>query len=298
MLRAACLLASLSIVSGCSSSADSFRAQVKTVAISSGERVAYYERGQGRPLLMLTGTGSTMSEWDPALISLLARDRRLILLDYPGVGLSSSYQGRLSFARMADQVNGFLDARGLTGVDVLGWSMGGFVAQQLAVRHPQRVRRLILAGTNPGGSRAVLGSEEDQRSDSDPDRSDREVLKELYPRTRRGQAEGRAFLRRLEKASQEGVIPDDFRVPERTQRDQVKAEDPWLSSNANWDALRRLEMPVLAAAGRLDRATPPVNMRRIARRAGGQYAEFPGSHAFLFSDRRAFSARVSRFLSD
>lgn len=268
------------------------------MTIPSGERVAYYERGQGRALVMLTGTGSTMAEWDPALLALLSRDRRLVLLDYPGIGLSSPYKGKLTFAGMADQVDGFMESRGLASADVLGWSMGGFVAQQLAVRHPSRVDKLVLAGTNPGGSRAVLGSSEDQEADSEYGRPDREVLRELYPRTPRGQAEGRAFLRRLDRASEQGVIPDDFEVPEKTHRAQVKAEDAWLSSNANWQGLGRLEMPVLAAAGRLDRATPPVNMRRIARKTGGQYAEFPGSHAFLFSDRRAFSAQVSRFLSD
>lgn len=291
MLSLACAFVMLT---GCSS--QNFRAAVQYQPLPSGERIAYYERGQGRPLVMLTGTGSTMSEWDPALLRLLSKNHRLILLDYPGIGMSSGYQGRLSFSRVSDQVAAFLAARQAGKTDVLGWSMGGFVAQQLAVRHPDLVRRLVLAGTNPGGAEAVLGSSEDQRSDSDPTPSDAQVIAQLYPRTPSGRKEGRAFLERLISASQSGEIPDDFEVPEQTQAAQVKAEDRWLSSNANWKALKDLQVPVLATSGRLDRVTPPVNLRRIARQTDGEYRQFPGSHGFLFSDRAKFSELLRRFL--
>lgn len=236
-----------------------------------------------------------MAEWDPALLRLISRNHRLILVDYPGVGLSSG-RTPASFSAMADQVASFLSAAGYERVDVLGWSMGGFVAQRLALQHPEKVRALVLAGTNPGGPRTVLGSADEQRSDSDPDRSDREVLRELYPLTRAGQREGRAFLRRLELASQSGEIPDDFSVPRASQARQVKAEDPWLRSGRNFRELARLRIPVLAAAGRVDRITPPANMRLIASRSGGRYQVFAGSHAFLFSDRQAFSSALERFL--
>lgn len=288
----ACLF-SLLALSGCSSSPP-FRAEVQHLQTADG-RVAFYERGSGPRLLMLTGTGSTMAEWDPALIRLLSRNHRLVLIDYPGVGLSSG-RTPASFSRMADQVNAFLLAAGYDRLDVLGWSMGGFVAQRLALEHPERVGSLVLAGTNPGGPHAVLGSGDVQRSDSDPDRSDREVLRELYPLTRAGQREGRAFLRRLERSSQSGEIPDDFSVPRASQARQVKAEDAWLRSDVNFRELSGLKVPVLAAAGRVDRATPPANMRLIASRSGGRYRVFPGSHAFLFSDRRAFAAELDRFL--
>jgi pimeloyl-ACP methyl ester carboxylesterase len=263
------------------------------------DTVAWYERGQGSPLLMLMGTGSTMAEWDPALLRLLARRHRLIFMDYVGIGSSSPLRVRhLTFARVADQVDRFLAARDLSQVDVLGWSMGGFVAQQLASRHPARVHRLVLAGTNPGGSHAVLGPSDEQKTDSSTNASDAEVLRELYPRTRAGQAEGRRFLRRLDEASSSGEIPDDFHVNARTTRMQVAAEDPWLRSNANWLALARLGMPVLATGGSRDIVVPPVNLRRIAARVpAGQLQILPGSHAFLFSARVRFVRRVDEFLA-
>jgi pimeloyl-ACP methyl ester carboxylesterase len=248
--------------------------------------------------VLAIGTGSTMAEWDPALLRLLARERRLIAFDYPGVGRSAPWRGRrMSFAGLADVTARFMAAAGVTGADVLGWSMGGFVAQQLAVRHPGSVRRLVLAGTNPGGSAAVLGAPADQRLDSDPDPSDAAVLPVLYPRTATGRAEGRAFLRRLERASASGEIPDDFRVPAATVRAQVAAEGPWLRSGANAAALTRLRRPTLVTAGARDVVVPPANGRRLARLIpGARLRVLPGGHAFPFGDRVRFARAVDRFL--
>lgn len=281
---------------GTTRAADPFRADVKLARVGQ-ERIAWYERGSGPPLVMAIGTGSTMAEWDPALLTLLAREHRLILFDYPGVGRSSKRKGAVTFAGLADTTAAFIAAIGLEQADVLGWSMGGFVGQQLAIRHPQRVRRLILAGTNPGGDQAALGDDDDQDIDSDPDPSDAAVLRVLYPRTKAGRAEGHVFLRRLETASESGEIPDDFDVPAATVKQQVAAEDPWLRSNANATALKRLRVPTLVTGGTIDPVVPPINARRLAALIPGAKLElYPGSHAFLFSDRAAFAVAVRRFL--
>ena len=294
------LLAACASVTGCGDdprAAEPFRAHVKVARVGAAQ-IAWYERGSGPPLLMAIGTGSTMAEWDPALLARLARGRRLILFDYPGIGRSSRLRGgTMSFASLADTSAAFLRAIGVERADVLGWSMGGFVAQQLAIRHPGVVRRLVLAGTNPGGDDAVLGPPDDQQTDSDPDPFDAAVLRVLYPRTRAGRTEGRAFLRRLDDASETGEIPDDFDVPAPTVRAQVAAEDPWLRSNANARALTRLALPAFVTAGTVDAVTPAVNARRIAARIpGARLKVYPGAHAFLFSGRAAFADAVLRFL--
>ncbi len=259
-------------------------------------RIAWYERGHGAPLLMLTGTGSTMAEWDPALLHLLARRRRLILLDYPGVGRSGPWRGR-DFDSLADATAGLMRAIGVERADVLGWSLGGFVAQRLAIEHPGRVSRLILAGTNPGGARTVLGTPRAQAIDSEPHPSEAAILGELYPPGR--QTEGRRFLRRLERASSRGTIPDDFRVPAATVRRQVAAEDLWLRSGRNYRELAGVAAPTLATAGARDPVVPPIDLRRIAARIpGARFARFAGAHAFLFQSRHRFTALVNDFLSE
>jgi len=199
-------------------SAGPFRAHVR-FADAAGTRIAYYERGQGPPLAMLMGTASTMSEWDPALLRLLARDHRLVLFDYPGIGLSGPWHGR-GFDSLADATAALMDAIHLRRAGILGWSMGGFVAQRLAIRHPARVSRLVLAGTNPGGDRTVLGTRRAQEIDSEPHPSEAQILGELYPPNRQGAA--RRFVRRLARAARGGEIPDDFQVPAATARAQVR----------------------------------------------------------------------------
>ncbi len=245
--------------------------------------------------MMLIGTGSTMAEWDPALLRLLAREHRLILFDYPGVGMSGPWHRR-SFDSLANATAGLMEAINLPRADVLGWSMGGFIAQRLAIDHPGRVSHLILAGTNPGGSHTVLGTPRAQAIDSEPDPSEADILRELYPPDR--QAEGRRFLRRLESASQSGEIPEIFNVPAATVRAQVAAEDPWLRSNRNYRQLTTVTAPTLATAGARDPVTPPPNLRRIAARIPhAEFVAFPGAHAFLFQERRPFTRAVNRFLA-
>jgi pimeloyl-ACP methyl ester carboxylesterase len=270
-----------------------FRAAVRLARVD-GTRIAWYERGHGPPLVMLIGTGSTMAEWDPALLRLLAPDHRLVLFDYPGVGRSGPWRGR-SFDSLAHSAAGLMQAIGVPRADVLGWSMGGFVAQRLAIDHPGRVSHLVLAGTNPGGGRAVLGSRRAQEIDSAPDPSEADILHELYPPGR--QREGQRFLRRLERASRSGEIPDDFHVAAATTDRQVAAEDPWLRSNRNWRQLAGVQAPTLATAGARDPVVPPVNLRRIAARVpGARFQRFAGAHAFLFQERGRFSRAVDRFL--
>ena len=267
-----------------------FPADVKVANLEEAD-VGYYERGSGDPLVMLIGTGSTMAEWDPALLRLLARDHRLILFDYPGVGESGPWRGR-TFSDLAATTVELMDHLGIERAAILGWSMGGFVAQRLAIEHPDRVSALILAGTNPGSPEAVLGTPNAQAIDSDPNPTDAQILSLLYPPAQ--QAEGRGFLRRLEMASEEGEIPDDFDVPAKTVDRQVAAEDPWLRSSQNLDELSTIEAPTLAAAGSTDPVTPPENMRLIADRVeGAELSILPGSHAFLFQSRNEFADEVA-----
>jgi pimeloyl-ACP methyl ester carboxylesterase len=288
------LLAAAALAALAATPAAAFRAQVQRTAVD-GTRIAWYERGSGPPLVLLTGTGSTMSEWDPALLRLLCRDHRLLLLDYPGVGWSGPWRGPRSFDGLAASVSRWMGAIEVPRADVLGWSMGGFVAQRLAIEYPGRVRRLVLAGTNPGGERAVLGTRRAQEIDSEPDPPLADILRELYPPHR--QAAGRAFLRRLELASGSGEVPNDFHVATATTDAQVAAEDPWLRSGRNFRQLGSLAAPTLATAGREDPVVPPLNLRRIAARVpDGRLRVFAGAHAFLFQQDGAFARVIDAFL--
>ncbi len=265
---------------------------------AAGTSIAWSEIGTGPALLLLNGTGSPMNEWDPALLAGLAVSRRVIVFDYPGLGQSGPAPGRWRFDSAADWTAALL-RRVLPGasVDVLGWSMGGFIAQRLAVRHPQLVRRLVLAATNPGGDDAVLGPPWVQQADSDPAGDDAAYLATNYPRTSVAQSAGRSFLRRLASALETGAYPSGP-VPSSTYDAMVAAEDPWLRSNANRDSLHGLSIPTLVITGARDVITPPVNSRRMAALIpGARLSLVPGAgHSFLFQRPRHVARLVLGFL--
>lgn len=270
----------------------------RTTRVADGV-VAWAEIGSGGdPVVLLNGTGSPMAEWDPALLGLLAGSRRVIVMDYPGLGASTPLSGRLTFERLADTVATWLSRIGVTRADVLGWSMGTFVAQRLAVTHPDLVDRLVLVGGNPGGRATKLGPRWVQRADSDPTAGLRTYLVTNYPRNRCAQAAGRAFLHRQAAAVDSGRYPPD-RVPARTYDAMVAAEDPWLRSDRNLRQLGGITAPTLVLVGGDDVITPPANSRRLA-------AAIPGAglttvrgagHSVLFQSPGA-AAGIDSFLSD
>src|SRR5581483_8733955 len=120
--------------------------------------LAYRRFGEGSdvPLLMLQHFRGNLDNWDPALTDALAAEREIILVDYPGVGLSSGAPSS-TVGEIARTMIAFVDALGLGRVDLLGFSIGGFVAQEIALVRPTVVRRLILAATGPKGAPGMHG---------------------------------------------------------------------------------------------------------------------------------------------
>ena len=262
----------------------------------SAHGIAWSELGTGRPLLLLNGTGSPMAEWDPAFLAALASERRVIVFDYPGLG-DSTAPARRTFAGMAAATSQLMTDIGVPRADVLGWSMGGFVVQELMRRHPARVDRAVLVGTNPGGDRARLGPRWVQRADSDPDAGLATYLRTNYPHTRCAQDRGRAFLNRLDEAVASGRYPEPT-VPAATYDTMVAAEDPWLRSNRNAAALRTVQSPVLVMVGRRDVITPPANSRALADLLPkAQLLRVPAAgHSVLFQAPQESATAITAFL--
>ena len=266
-------------------------------AQAAGTEIAWAKIGKGRPLLLLNGTGSPMAQWDPALLAGLAQRRQVIVFDYPGLGESGSAPTRITFPAMADWIADFLTEIGVQRTDVMGWSMGGFVAQELLKRHDQRLRRVILAGTNPGGPRTKFGPKWAQRIDSDPNAGIDGYLATNYPRTDCAQQAGQASIRRVNRAITSGRYPQD-RIPARTYRAMVRAEDPWYRSRDNLRALKQNQRRVWVITGVSDVVTPKENSRLLARalpRATQTLVRNAG-HAFLFQDPKLVAAASLRFL--
>jgi len=273
----------------------SVRLNVQTVS-AAGTTFAWAELGTGSPLLLLNGTASPMNEWDPAFLAGLASKHRVIVFDYPGLGDSGRAPSTWNFDAASDWVSDFI-AQVSPGapVDVVGWSMGGFIAQRLAVRHPANVRALVLAATNPGGSQAVLGPQWVQDIDSSSS-SDADYLRTNYPAS--GRAAGKRFLDRLNAVVDSGAYPE-VDTPDATREAMVAAEDPWLASDVNLRDLRTITKPTLVITGRQDLITPATNSRRLAALIPhARLTLVPGAgHSFVFQQPAVVTATINAFLA-
>src|SRR6185437_11281304 len=129
--------------------------------------VGYRVVGTGPPLVLIMGYGWTMEGWDPRLVHALARQNRVVMFDNSGVGRTQELPPPLTIDAMADQTSALIDTLGLGRPDVLGWSMGGMIAQALAVLHPAQVGRLVLCATYPGTGAAVVPSVTARQASSD-----------------------------------------------------------------------------------------------------------------------------------
>ena len=129
-------------------------APVRVAATADGA-VSYREIGSGSPLLLIMGLGGTMNDWSPSFVNALAARHKVVVFDNAGVGKTAGLAPPLSVTAMAKQTSALISALHLAPTAVLGWSMGGMIAQALAVQHASQVSRLVLAATQAGDGKAV-----------------------------------------------------------------------------------------------------------------------------------------------
>jgi pimeloyl-ACP methyl ester carboxylesterase len=118
--------------------------------------IAYKTFGKGEPFLLISPSSSVMDAWDPSILRELSSNYTLIIFDNRGVGNTTTGSKPFSIQQLANDTAGLLDALKIRKVDVLGYSLGSFVAQQLAVTHPEKVNRLILLAASCGGKGVYL----------------------------------------------------------------------------------------------------------------------------------------------
>src|SRR3954449_6708230 len=131
-----------------------------TIELATGPTLNYVRRGEGEPLLLIQGMSGTHLAWGEPFLTDLERDFDLVAYDHRGVGHSSAVTDPFTIVDLADDADALMDALGWDSAHVAGISMGGMVAQELALRHPERIRTLTLGCTYAGGEGAVMTSPE------------------------------------------------------------------------------------------------------------------------------------------
>jgi len=273
-------------------------AEIKYVHVD-GVSLAYYIKGNGKPLLMINGFLSTMSLWDPALLDRLAKKHTLILVDNRGVGFSTdTKENHTTIPRMADDAAGLIRQLGYKKVDILAWSMGARIGQQLLIRHPRVVDHAILCSANPGGTHAIPTSPAVETRLNDPNLPEMKKMGLVFPDNREGRVAAAECLGRIRNAAKSGAIPNDFDVSHETSVRQTRARTVlWGGSDENYKALKHIRNPVLLADGVDDVIDRPQNSIVIANQIPFAWTAFlKGGHAFLFQSSKQFAELVNAFL--
>ena len=249
-----------------------------------GARIAFQVDGTGPPLLLLAGQANNHHWWDPVRAD-FATAHQVVTLDYRGTGASDAPTGGYSTPEFAQDAVAVLDALDLRRVDVYGTSMGGRVAQWLAARHPDRVRRLVLGCTSPGGPHAIERDVHVRRTLVQPDAA----------------AARRALLELMYTPAWLAGHPGPYTTlgdPDMP----VHARKRHFTASADhdaWDALPLISAPTLVVHGTDDIFNPAANAPLLAGRIPDARMELIAGarHAYFEEFREVASPLVAQFLA-
>jgi pimeloyl-ACP methyl ester carboxylesterase len=270
----------------------------ETLSVESGGIEFAYRRfggPAGLPLVMLQHFRGNLDNWDPALTDALAAEREVILVDYPGVGASSGEPNH-TIASMAGEMIAFVDALALAEIDLFGFSIGGFVAQEIALVRPTLVRRLVLAATGPKGAPGMHGWREDIAAAARGESKPENLLYIMFAHTDSSQAKGKEFLGRFIQRQAGRDVPTSD-----TARDaQYDAIVEWgIPDHAALQRLTAIESPTLVIQGDDDLMIPTKLSHLMAGLIpDARIRIYPDSaHGFLFQYPAQVAEEVNGFLS-
>jgi pimeloyl-ACP methyl ester carboxylesterase len=276
-------------------------AETLTVTAPSA-RFTYRRTGPrgGVPLVLLNRFRGTIDWWDPEFLDYLAADHDVIVFDNIGIGHTTGQPGD-SVEHFADGAIEFIHALGLSQVDLLGWSLGGIVAQHVTLRRPELVRKLIGAGSSPGSpvpGAPPMGDKVRQIMAKPGGGDDEDLLYLFFPETDRGRAAGREHLAKVAPRLATGIRT----ISDAAGKGQLVAvaklqSIPFEQTRANLESIKQ---PVLYANGAQDVMLPAlasyVAVQHLDSAVLVLYSD--AGHGFLFQHAKAFATQVNNFLAE
>ena len=267
---------------------------------TSGATYAYrrFGGGPGLPLLFLQHFTGTLDNWDPAVTDPLAAGREVILFESAGLGRSSGQVPR-SIAGMATHALAFLDGLGLTTCDVLGFSLGGMVAQQMVLDRPEVFTRMILVGTAPRGGEDIMHLEKPNLAQhlNDPKLQGYQVLQKIFfAPTPTSQAAGAAFIERL---MQRTVDREPVSGPQVAGAQMAAFREWEFFSGEHLGYLKDIHQPTLVVNGIHDEMIPVRNSYWLSENLpNATLCTYPDSgHGSLFQFHESFTRKAASFLT-
>ena len=289
-LLAACCAAVALAGCGSASGPDVLTAPIHVVRTTDGT-VSYRELGSGPALLLITGASTSIDDWPPSFVDALAAHHTVVVFDNAGVGRTSpvSAPASLGITAMASQTSALISALRLHRPAVLGWSMGGMIAQALAVNHPAQVSRLILAATTVGTGKAQPLPPSAAQQCACLGLSPATLVSRLFPTNK---AAARAYLNAIAQ------YPDSYGISTAAFDRQLLAVQGWVAGrDAAGRQVANIRVPTLVAGGTRDQFMVPANVRLLASTVPGAkllwFAD--AGHAFWFQDAASFIRAVDSF---
>ncbi len=267
---------------------------------TSKEKYAYRRFGKksGYPLLFLQHFTGTLDNWDPALTDPLAAEHDVILFENAGVGRSTG-KVPATTAGMAEHVVTFLDTLGIKTCDVLGFSLGGVIAQQMALDNSRVFHKMILVGTAPRGGEDIMHLDKPilAKHIKDPKLKGYEVLQKIFfAPTETSQAAGKEFIGRLIQRQQDR---EPISGPEIAQA-QMAAFREWEKyAGERFADLKRIQQPTLVVNGIHDEMIPVSNSYWLsANLPNAVLLTYPDAgHGSLFQWHDSFTRQAAAFLA-
>ncbi|SEH31653.1 alpha/beta fold hydrolase [Chryseobacterium culicis] len=260
-----------------------------------GDAVAYRILGNqdGIPLVLLPGLGGSMDDWDPAVTDGLAKKYKVIIFDNKGVSSSKGTTPN-TIQTMADDAADFIKAMNLNKVNIMGFSMGGFIAQRIVLTHPSLINKVILTGTGPKGA-IGLANLPDIIAGTAGLSPEASFLKFGFTESAPSTAEGKASYARIQLRTAERDLP----LSDAASNSQFTAVLSWAQPNA--DALteiKQIKNPVLIVHGENDLPVSVQNAKNMAQHLDhAELVIFPDSgHASFYQYHDVFVAKAIEFL--
>jgi pimeloyl-ACP methyl ester carboxylesterase len=277
------------------SASSSISAPIKFIEVDS-LMIAYKEIGKGKPIIFLQRFRGTLNDWDPAFVDAVAQRYRVILFDAPGVGRSTGIVPK-SVTAWADQAVRFSRALGIDRATYLGWSMGGAVAQVIAINHPESIDKLVLLATGPAGNPDLVSGDPEFGSRARKpvyEFDDYQFL--FFYKSETARAACVSYLERVDQ-----IREKDAAVTAEGYGNMTIAMSDFRGNKEKnyFEALKSIERPALIANGKYDPAYPLMNSYVLEREIpNSKLIVYPDAgHGFLFQYHQQFVADLLAFLN-
>lgn len=266
-----------------------------------GIRFAYRRWGKqgGLPLVFNQHFTGNLDNWDPAVLDGLAKEREVIIFNNAGIA-SSTGEVPKTFAGMAKNAEAFIDALGLKQIDLLGFSIGGMVAQQITLDRPELIRKLILVGTAPrnhdaGNGQGHITPETAAIFGATYNPPENLWLKVFFTDSEKSQAAGRAFLKRYLSRTENR----DTSISDKVAPAQIAAVGEWGShAGEHFAYLKNIKQPTLVVSGNHDVIVYTVNsLYLVQNMPNAKLILYPdANHGLWYENHEDFVFETNRFL--